>query len=457
MTFKMKKVSQAMVCAAGLLGMSGAAHAVNWLQVQGTEPSYSVARAKVWGFIQPEYQYTKNTPLKGGPFAGQPAVFNQQRPDLTSPSSFNVLRARIGVRGVAFPLSDKIDYFILAEFGNNGITQPTGHAAQLSDASITLNYIPGARIRVGEFKYPGSEEGMMGIPAFNFVNFSQVTNQMMLERHFANLTGSNPNPKLGGASETPNLPNSPVGAFRDTGVQVFDWFDVGNWENAYAVMVGNGNGLNLTDNNNHKDLYLYYSLARIFGGQGPHRQSWKTYVWWQQGKRTIGQWDSTAGDFVQKTFDRKRYGIGTTFRRGKIRADAEYMRGDGMIFNSTAGGGAPSDTKVVGGTTYYANFNILPNEKSNGWYIDGGYEVMPKLWLEARYDRYNRGTEVSTDERVFKTTTIGAEYFFNKASRIIVNYEFRKADAPGYPSSAPPNQVLDTFDNRLSTQLLIVF
>ena len=77
MTFKMKKVTQAVVCAAGLIGMSGAAHAVNWLQVQGTEPSYSVARAKVWGFIQPEYQYTKNTPLKGGPFAGQPAVFER--------------------------------------------------------------------------------------------------------------------------------------------------------------------------------------------------------------------------------------------------------------------------------------------------------------------------------------------------------------------------------------------
>jgi len=315
-------------------------------------------------------------------------------------------------------------------------------------------------VRVGEFKYPGSEEGLMGIPAFNFVNFSQVTNQMMLERHFAATTGRAPHyHPVNGAplgAETANLPNSPIGAFRDTGIQLFDWFDVGNWENAYAVMVGNGNGLNLTDNNRHKDLYLYYSIARIFGGKGPHRQSWKTYVWWQNGKRTIGVYAPNSQTATQETFDRKRYGIGTTFRRGKIRADAEYMRGDGMIFNSTTGGGAPSDTHTLpNGTRLYADFNIKPNEKSNGWYIDGGYEVMPKLWLEARYDRYNRNTEVSKDERVFKTTTIGAEYFFNKASRVIVNYEFRKAEAPGNPNAQ--KFVLDSFDNRLSAQLLIVF
>ncbi|MGA7799174.1 MAG: porin [Gammaproteobacteria bacterium] len=461
MTFQMKKVTQAVVCAAGLVGISGAAHAVNWLQLQGTEPSYSVARAKLWGFIQPEYQYTKNTPLKGGPFAGKNAVFNQQRPDLSSPSSFNVLRARIGVRGVVFPLDDRINYFFLAEFGNNGLTQPTGHAAQMSDASITLNYIPHARIRVGEFKYPGSEEGMMGIPAFHFVNFSQVTNQMMLERQFASTTGSGPlyNPQgvLLGAQDA-NLPNGPIGAFRDTGVQVFDWFDVGSWEHAYAVMVGNGSGTNLTDNNHNKDLYLYWSTAKIFGGKGPQRQSWKTYVWWQDGKRTIDVYGNKSTVATQQTFDRKRYGIGTTFRRGKIRADAEYMRGEGMIFNSTSGGAAPGQSGSVPPNAHLvSDFNILPNEKSNGWYIDGGYEVMPKLWLEARYDRYNRGTEVATDERDFKTTTIGVEYFFTKASRFIVNYEFRKADAPAFSSSAPANQVLDTFDNRFSTQLLVVF
>ncbi len=70
MTFQMKKVTQAVVCAAGLVGISGAAHAVNWLQLQGTEPAYSVARAKLWGFIQPEYQSTKKPRSRAGLFRG---------------------------------------------------------------------------------------------------------------------------------------------------------------------------------------------------------------------------------------------------------------------------------------------------------------------------------------------------------------------------------------------------
>ena len=40
----------------------------------------------------------------------------------------------------------------------------------------------------------------------------------------------------------------PVGAFRDVGVQMFDWFKFGNdWEWSYAIMMGNGNGLKKQD------------------------------------------------------------------------------------------------------------------------------------------------------------------------------------------------------------------
>lgn len=35
---------------------------------------------------------------------------------------------------------------------------------ELTDASITLNHIDGARVRVGLFKTPGSEESFKAIP-----------------------------------------------------------------------------------------------------------------------------------------------------------------------------------------------------------------------------------------------------------------------------------------------------
>ena len=139
-----------------LLSAASVAHSANWLMLQGTEPDGAAERAKVWGFVQPEYQQTDGTELKAGPWAGQEAVFNQIAPQRQTDSTFNIRRARLGVRGTGFPLDSKVNYFLLAELGNNGITRPGGGggAAKLTDASITLNHIPGARIRVGQFKTP---------------------------------------------------------------------------------------------------------------------------------------------------------------------------------------------------------------------------------------------------------------------------------------------------------------
>ena len=45
-----------------------------------------------------------------------------------------------------------------------------------------------------------------------------------------------------------NHHSRPVGAFRDVGVQFFQSYKSGKWDHSYAVMFGNGNGLNFGDN-----------------------------------------------------------------------------------------------------------------------------------------------------------------------------------------------------------------
>ena len=138
---------------------------------------------------------------------------------------------------------------------------------------MTLNQIPHARVRIGEFKYPGEEEGLQAIHVFNYINFTSVTDQLLLERFFD-----------GDGSNTQNE-NEPVafGAFRDIGVQVFDWFDWLGWEHTYAAMVGNGNGLDRTDNNNNKDYYLYWASEKVFDNStGPRRQGWKLLAWYEK-------------------------------------------------------------------------------------------------------------------------------------------------------------------------------
>jgi hypothetical protein len=98
---------------AALLSCVSTVHATNWLMLQGTEPAGQSQRAKVWGFVQPEYQSTGGKNLKAGPWAGQEAIFNQIGPDLKTDSQFNIRRARIGVRGTGFPLDDNVNYFFI--------------------------------------------------------------------------------------------------------------------------------------------------------------------------------------------------------------------------------------------------------------------------------------------------------------------------------------------------------
>jgi len=441
----------------GVVLLTGAstAHSANWLALQGTEPDGQSARARVWGFVQPEYAQTEGTKLKTGPWKGQKAIFNQIRPDLNTNKTFNVLRARIGVRGTGFPLDNKVNYFFLAEFGDNGITRGSGGSAKLTDASVTLSHIPGARIRVGQFKTPGSEEGLQAIHVFDYINFTNVTNGMILERFFNSDGSVNSDPSAPSKSPS-NKPNGSVSAFRDVGIQFFDIFKVGKWEHSYAVMFGNGNGITRGDNNNSNETYLYWSSALIFGGKGARRQSWKMFAWNQSGKRTLltGPLDSNNEQTLGE-FDRKRYGLGTTFRKNKYRAAFEYMKADGMIFNGTDGGAVAGSISNDGSKT--ASWNMESIGKANGWYGHFGYMIMPQLELDLRYDVYNRMTDVAKKERKFETVTLGGQWFFNKKSRLIVNYEFRDASAPNLPGAAGPNKILSGLDDKLSAQILVVF
>lgn len=416
--------------------------AADWLMLQGTEPTQQAPRAKVWGFVQLQYQQTDDTkkpsslPAAAGP--NQPAAFNRVAPQLTSASSFNVKRARIGVRGNNFPLDPNINYFFLAEFGNNGIT--TGKNAsqgQLTDASITLNHIPGARIRAGLFKTPGSEKAMQAIGVYNYINFTSVVDRLLLERTFDNATGDSGR-------------NGPVGAFRDTGIQVFDSFNLKGWDTSYAVMIGNGNGLARVDNNKDKDTYLYLSTEKVFGAsKGPRRHGLKFYAWSHNGKRTL----SDVGD---KNLTRS--GLGTTYFDGKYRMAAEYITADGMIYGGPTAGGLPAS---AGGTS---TFSVQPDQAAHGYYVDLGYRFHPKFELNLRYDYLDSGTKNNSktgtnndEERQFTNTTLGAQYFLNKKTTLIANYEIRDIKAPGAPSAAPVHKILSALDNRIGLELRVVF
>lgn len=424
------------------------AFGANWLEVQGTEPEGSAELAKVWGFVQVQYQDDNSDPNSTGGYIPPKLI----GPEFDSQSAFNVNRARIGVRGVAMPLDQKINYFLLLEMGNNGITDPGNSFAKMTDASVTFNYIKGARVRAGLFKYPGAEEGLQAIHVFDYINFTWVSAQMLLERFpNRNYTANVPPQSL-----PPEVPlngfDRGVGAFRDVGVQVFDWFNVGKgWELSYAAMIGNGNGLNFSDNDNNKDLYFYGSAEKVYGGTGPRRQGLKFFAWSQNGTRTADL--TNDGIYDPEEYDRDRWGIGAKFLRKGIRVTAEYMSGKGMIwqaphnpsFGLGPGQGKPN---AVGNGAY---------GKGKGYYVEGGYRFPGTKWeLDLRYDKYNRldGDRFEID---FKRTTAGVQYFFNPRVRIAFNYEFRSANAPEFGPGAGPNANVDGIGNRIGVQLTAIW
>ena len=446
----LKKVALAATVAAMLGGFASTANAVNWLMLQGTEKDGAAPRAKVWGFLQPTYQ--KDT---SDSTAAEPTRIG---PNLEKQSQFQLQRARLGVRGVGLPLDSTVNYFLLAEFGQNAITDGgiygQKQAAKLTDASITFNHIPGLRIRTGLFKTPGPEEVFQGIFTFDYINFTDVSNQMMLERFTAGVNSSASGTNPFSASEASW---DSFGAARDIGIQVFDSFKGNGWDHSYAVMIGNGNGLNTGGHADGEDTYLYWSSEKLIaGGKGPWAHGLKMFAWSHQGKRKVDLTDDGTANAV--VYDRKRSGVGARYRGGNWRAGAEYMTGEGMIFQGPEkpnfGIGAVPATQDLNG-------------EADGYYLDVGYYVPGTKWeLDARYDVYNRSTTHALLTAEFKTLTLGVQYHLNRKTKFTLNYAMRDATAkdpistagaPLTPMTTALHAGLDGIKDRLSAQVTVVF
>jgi hypothetical protein len=406
--------------------------ATNWLQLQGNEPPN--APAFRWGgFIQPTYTHIQASPVNG--LQGAPAIFNGRYstlnlnwPSLSTPHQFQVLRAGMAMRG---KLNDEVNFFLAADAGRNGSTLYTD--AVLSDASLTFNYIPGARIRAGLFKLPTSEEALLAVNVSGAYIYNSNAVLYMLVGLPVEATGTvNPS----GASSARLA--SGFSGYRDWGVQVYDWMQRGQWEYSYAAMVSNGNAIDTPrDNDDRKDLTLRVQASYLLGKAGPNREDLSVFLWRQRGSRLFGS----------EHFGLIREGVGIKYLYDGIRLSSEYLQADGMV----VGGQAPP---FVG-----QPFAAGVNEAASGWYVEGGWRFRPEWEADIRYDYLDFMKRTATNEREFSTLTLGLQYFFSPAVHLIVNHEWRKmsvsnpSDIPAGPARDNAQLIADNLGDRMSVQL----
>lgn len=402
-------------------------YAANWLMLQGTE---SKATHRPWGFVQLRYQDNfGNTLIKNGI---NKAPFSYIKPTLEDRSQLQVARARPGLRG-SLDQNNKINYFLLGEIAQNGINNSLGiHTDNyLTDASITFKYLP-LFIRIGRFKYAGSEEGNMARFVSPFILFSTVGDQLMLERFLDTSTPQASNSDLYIAK-----PSDGVGAYRDTGIQFFQSFSL-NESDALTISYMLGSGSGVSNNITTKNLthYTYLSYENILGtGKGYKQEAFKSYAWYQHGKRDLA--------------DRIRYGAGFTYFHDKLRVEAEYMKGKGMIY--TGAKDINTDSSI---NDWRYSMRVSKENEADGYFLLTSYEVFKNIELIARYEQYNRMTNLDTEYRKFSSLTSGFSYRFKGYNRIDFNYTLNDVKAP-YNTNA--NDILKSFGNLLSLQYTYVF
>jgi len=487
-----KRGAVAAACATGML-LSGTASAANWLMLQGTEGKKAPDH-RLFAFIQPAYsdnpgaKKLKGLIGAGGAANGSFAVPNTVTPDFDETSSVYLRRARLGMRGrFSGPLKNsftsKINYFGLLALDDGLFNQnqfsTDRRPVSLDHASLTFNHIPGARIRVGLFKNPSSEEVFQAINTIDFIEFTSFGATQVLENFYAGsttLVGNNP------GDPTTNIGTRQREAYgfsaaRDWGVQVFDSFKVANksWDLSYAVKIGRGESISRgSDSDNNEELYLYASAEQnLKGGRGPRKNGIKYYGWYQDGERSF--YTDTTG----QEFDRTRYGIGVKGlgkffgSKYKQRFAAELGYAKGMIFLGPVAGVAGQTGNGYVGTVQVAADDA---NKSRALQLEYGFYLNKNWQFDIRWAREQRLYEVAAgvdpgNEREVTETTLGVTYHFTKKARLTANYGFRNVDQPnqysaafnggngGATTGANTNVgiVTDSIGDRLGLQLTYIF
>ncbi len=340
------------VACAGLLPSMNEKPMTSWAMVYGTEKPQQRPTALLFGVVQPGYSYIQSS--------------STTSPNVTGNGAFKFYRLRPGIRG---SLGPNIDYFFLAEFANNAANPNTAPgvnaSARVMDGNVTLNYIPGVHVQVGQMLVPFGEEGATAAGVLPWINYSPATYNIDFNQ-FATTPSNN------GIAGPPAPPNGLFDAGREMGVMAFNQFVHGPMAVDYAVGYFNGTGLSQTQNGmGHPDQ------AFVHGGVdfGPLGIA---------GSYETGRYSQTVG-YGSGSLQQKRYAI--DLRYGNYIKDPLWLWYEYQ-----------NATNEQPGTTN--------NGLARGWFAAAGFHPVKKYMGVFRYSTFN--TENLDTVSSGMSTTVGA-------------------------------------------------
>ncbi|MCK5088287.1 MAG: porin, partial [Melioribacteraceae bacterium] len=260
-------------------------------------------------------------------------------------TAFSMRTVRLLVSG---NIIKSVGYHVMVNFWAFNEYKP-----ELMQAWVSYNTGKYAKFRVGQFKYPFGIEAYPAIIKWKFINPSSVT---------LGIAG-----KLGTEGSI----------FRDIGAQVEGSASISSKVGfLYKFMVMNGNGANVGEINNPKDIVLNAGFKLpyniILAGS---------------------YFNGTAGENAD--VDENAYTFNASVKEKKFTVQAEYMSANYKMPDSVV--------------------------KPSGYYLSGTFMITNSIEAGFRYDFYNRDSNI--DQSEITRYTFSAGYYFNKINRILINYE----------------------------------
>lgn len=266
-------------------------------------------------------------------------------------NTFDLKRAIFMARG---KITDKWSCYFMYSFANTG---------KILEAYTEYRFLPQLTARIGQFKTMYTIENPMSPCFVELINcYSQAVN------YLAGINGSDP------------LYGSNSG--RDMGILIYG--DLFKKKLSYNLAVMNGQGINLKDKNNQKD---------IVGSLMVHPLDWLSVGGsFVKGKGCAVAASSVKPDIaIGDSYTRNRWSAGATIQTKPVSLRTEYLAGkDGHV-------------------------------KSDGYYATASVHVLPKFDIVASYDYFNKDKAQDYKQSNY---VAGVQWWFYPKCRLQAQYTY---------------------------------